>query len=1075
MTISKYLTTAAYVSLSALLVLSIPASAKNDKDKKDEAKWDVSNPPGKKHNIKIDTKTGTWMSLDVSPDGKTIVFDLLGDIYTLPIEGGKATAIAKGMAWEIQPRFSPDGKRIAFTSDRAGADNIWTMDIDGSDPEQVTKEKFRLLNNPTWSPDGRFIAARKHFTTSRSLGTGEIWLYHTSGGSGVKLVKKPGDSFQKELGEPMFAPDGKSIYYSKNTTPGNRFIYAQDSNTTLFEILEYEMDTGEISTAVSGYGGSVRPTPSPDGNTMAFVRRERAKSKLYLKDMTSGEERKIYDHLDQDMQETWAVHGVYPNMDWTPDGKILVFWAGGKIRRHDIQSGDTTTIEFHVTDTREVIKPPRPHIEISPDMVEAKMVKFTQVSPDGKQVVFEAFGKLYLKSLPSGKPVRLTNWDDNIRELQPAWSRDGKSLAFISWQDDKLASIQIRDMLSGNTAQITTKPGHYNNPSFSPNGDSIVFEKKSGGYLTSNLWSNAPGLYHMSSKGGTQGEAMVRFSKSGSMPHFGADNARIYFTKSREKTRSLVSTNLDGEAQRVHASSKMVQMFTISPNGKNIAFRENYNLFVTPVLSGPQNTDTGPKSKSLPVTKTSTGGAQYPSWSNGGDTINWSLGPVLYSAETKDIVANKDYEPPTKGSALKVKRKADRPDGMIAITGARIITMDGKNGGVIEDGVILVENNRIKAVGRLGDIRIPDTAQTLDASGKTIIPGLIDAHAHGAQGTSGLIPNQNWAAIAHLAFGVTTIHDPSSRADLIFAASEMQRAGMILAPRTFSTGEVIYGAKAPAFFAKIDNLADAKEHIDRLKAQGAYSVKNYNQPRREQRQQVVTAARDANIAVVAEGGSLFHMDLSMIADGNTGIEHNLPQSELYDDVIQFYSQTSVGYTPTLGVTYGGIRGETYYYQKSDVWKHPLLSKHVPPHVLQPASVRRQKAPDADYADALSAATAKKLAEAGVLVSIGAHGQREGLGSHWEMWSFVRGGMSPLQALTAATTAPAEHLGYDKDIGSLEVGKLADLVILDANPLEDIHNSDNVEYVMLGGRLYKADTMNEVLSGDRKRAPYYWEK
>jgi len=321
---------------------------------------------------------------------------------------------------------------------------------------------------------------------------------------------------------------------------------------------------------------------------------------------------------------------------------------------------------------------------------------------------------------------------------------------------------------------------------------------------------------------------------------------------------------------------------------------------------------------------------------------------------------------------------------------------------------------------------------------------------------------------------VTTVHDPSSQADHIFAASEMQRAGMILAPRTFSTGEVVYGAKAPGFFASIDSEDDAKEHIARLKAQGAYSVKNYNQPRREQRQQVVTAAREANLAVVAEGGSLFHMDLSMVADGNTGIEHNLPQSELYDDVVQFYSQTGVGYTPTLIVSYGGISGENYYYQKDDVWKHPLLSKHVPPHILQPASVRRQKAPDADYVDATSAATAKKLAEAGVPVSIGAHGQREGLGSHWEMWSFVRGGMSPLQALKAATITPAEHLGYNKDIGSLKTGKLADLIIIDGNPLDDIRNSDHIEHVMLGGRLYKADTMEEVLSGDSKLVPYYWE-
>ena len=567
MTTTKSLKLLAFVSLSTLLLATSFAYAKDgEKDKKEEAKWDVSNPPGKKLDVKINTKTGTWMSLDVSPDGKTIAFDLLGDIYTMPISGGKAASISSGMAWEIQPRFSPDGKRIAFISDRAGGDNVWTMKTDGTDLQQVTDESFRLLNNPTWSPDGRFIAARKHFTTSRSLGTGEIWLYDAKGKTkgGVKLVKRPNETHQKELGEPMFSADGNSIYYSANTTSGGRFIYAQDSNDTLFEIMKYDLDTGETSTAVSGAGGSVRPTPSPDGKTMAFVRRERAKSKLYLKDMESGKEWKIYDDLDQDMQETWAVHGVYPNMDWTSDGSALIFWAGGKIRKYSVSTTKVSTIPFRVKDVRETLVPPRPSIDVSPNTVDAKMIKFTQVSPDGKSVIFEALGKLYVKSLPDGKPKRLTDWDDNIRELHPAWSRNSNVLVFSSWEDAELGALHLWDVSSGDHQKITNAPGHYNHPSFSPSGETIVFEKSSGGYLTSNLWSNAPGIYRMSALGGD----MTRISKSGENPHFGSDENRIYYTKSQDKTRSLISTDLSGEAERVHTSSKMAQMFVISPDGK---------------------------------------------------------------------------------------------------------------------------------------------------------------------------------------------------------------------------------------------------------------------------------------------------------------------------------------------------------------------------------------------------------------------------------------------------------------------------------------------------------------------------
>ncbi|MEM6586018.1 MAG: amidohydrolase, partial [Pseudomonadota bacterium] len=208
--------------------------------------WDVQAPKGSKiTQIPIQTDEGTWMDVDVSPDGTTIAFTLLGDIYTVPMSGGAASRIAEGMAWEVHPRFSPDGKRIAFTSDRGGGNNIWLMNADGSDKRQLTKESFRLLNQPTWSPDGRFIAAKKHFTTQRSLGTGEIWMYHVSGGGGVQVVERRSTELQKELGEPIFAPDGKAIYYTRNTTGGNTFIYAQDSNAGIFAIEKHDLEKGE--------------------------------------------------------------------------------------------------------------------------------------------------------------------------------------------------------------------------------------------------------------------------------------------------------------------------------------------------------------------------------------------------------------------------------------------------------------------------------------------------------------------------------------------------------------------------------------------------------------------------------------------------------------------------------------------------------------------------------------------------------------------------------------------------------------------------------------------------------------
>jgi imidazolonepropionase-like amidohydrolase/Tol biopolymer transport system component len=1041
------------------------------------AKWDVNAPPGMvTREIRIDTSEGSWMNVDVSPDGRTIAFDLLGDIYTMPIAGGTPRRIAEGLAYEQQPRFSPDGRRIAFVSDRGGGDNIWIMNADGSDKRPLTKEDFRLLNQPSWSPDGRFIVAKKHFTTGRSLGTGEVWLYHVSGGGGVPLVKRPNEQHQKELGEPIYAPDGKAIYFTRNITPGPVFQYAQNSNTDLFDIERYDLDTGEVTTAVSGVGGSVRPTPSPDGKKIAFVRRERARSKLYVKDLVSGEERKVYDALDQDVQETWAVTGVYPNMAWTPDSREIVFWAGGKIRRVGADGSGAAEIPFHVSDTRVVIDATHPQVEVAPDRFQTKMPRWASVSPDGRQVVFETLGKLWIEPMAGGAPRRLVKGDEAEFELFPSWSRDGRTIVFVGWTDQGLGHIRTVPAAGGAARDVTGQPGHYARPRFSPDGRTIVFEKGGGGFLTSPRWSEDPGVYRVAATGGPA----VRISRDGAEPQFGADDDRVFMIASSGEKRQLVSTDLSGQAKRTHATGELVNDFEVSPDGQYVAFRQNYEAFVMPLMPGTQDVAVDEKGGPLPVTRASAEGADFINWSENGRRLHWSMGPTVFTADTAALFAlapgdtGPKYQPPRTGVSISMDVTADKPTGIVALTGARIVTMASKDGGIIDDGVIVIRGDRIVAVGKRGEVAIPAGAKVVDVSGKTIVPGFVDAHAHGPQGEDDLVPQQNWSAMANLAFGTTTIHDPSARAAEIYVASEMQRAGKILAPRTFSTGEIIYGAKAADVYAEINTYDDALAHVRRLKAEGAHSVKNYNQPRREQRQMVVAAAQHEGLEVVPEGGSLFTMDVTLIQDGDSTLEHNIPLRVYYDDLIQFWSQTKTNYTPTLIVTYGGPAGDPYWRQHMDVWRHPLLTRHEPPGILAAQNVRRTMAPEEDYVDADSAREAKKLADRGVQVSIGAHGQQAGLGAHWEMWSFVRGGWTPIEALRAATIMPATSLGYAKDVGSLEPGKLADLVVLDADPTVDIRNTDKVHEVMLGGRLYDSATLNEVATGNRKRQPYWWE-
>ena len=1044
----------------------------------EDPKWDVNAPPGVAiKQVSIRTEEGTWIDVDVSPDGQSIAFALLGDIYTMPIAGGTPTRIAEGLAWEVQPRFSPDGKRIAFTSDRGGGDNIWLMNADGSDKRQLTKEDFRLLNQPTWSPDGQFIAAKKHFTTGRSLGTGEVWLYHVSGGSGVALVERPNPQHQKELGEPIYAPDGSAIYYTRNVTPGPIFEYAQDSNTELFNIERYDLARGEVTTAVGGLGGAVRPTPSPDGSKIAFVRRENTRSKLYVRDLASGEERKVYDDLDQDVQETWAVTGVYPNMDWTPDSRSIVFWAGGKIRRVDADGSNARVIPFAVSDTRGIASAPHPVIPVEQAQVEVTMPRFATVSPDGRTVVLESLGKLYTMPARGGTMRRLTSGDDGM-ELYPSWSRDGSRIVYVRWSDSGLGQIRTVGATGSGDRAVTDRPGHYANPVFSPDGATIVFERGEGGYLTAPEYSDNPGVYRVAARGGEQ----TLVARSGSSPHFGAANDRVFMTRSADGAQQLVSTDLNGEAARVHAKGELVTGYSVSPSGQYFAFTENYDAFAMPLMPGGQAVDISAGAKNLPVVELSDSAADYVHWSTDGNRVHWSLGPTLYTAALSRLFPSAPpaegeertaYTPPQTGVSMLRTEKADIASGTLAITGAKVVTMAGSDGGIVEGATVLIRDGRIVQVGPSASVDIPRGTPTIDAAGKTIVPGFVDAHAHGAYADGELVPQQNWSLIQNLALGTTTIHDPSSNTSF-FVAEDMQRTGRLLGPRMFSTGRIIYGARAPGAYAQIDTLEDALDHVRRLKAEGAPSVKNYNQPRRDQRQMVVEAARRENMLVVAEGGSLYGMDMNLIADGNSTLEHNIPVLEVYDDVLQFFGQSQTNYTPTLVVGYGGLAGDPYWRQATDVFAQPLLVAHTPPAILRAGNARRTTAPEGDFVDDDVARVAKRIADTGVLVSIGAHGQQAGIGTHWEIWSFVRGGMTPLEALQAATIVPARSLGMEREIGSLEPGKLADLVILDGDPLENIRNTERVDTVVLGGRAYDAATMNETVTGDARRTPYWWE-
>jgi imidazolonepropionase-like amidohydrolase/Tol biopolymer transport system component len=1072
----------------------------------DKKKWDVNDPttlggmPYK--SIEFSTNEGTWTCLDVSPDGRTIVFDLLGDIYTMPIEGGVTTCIRSGLAWEVQPRFSPNGQQILFTSDAGGGDNIWLMQKDGSKPKQITKESFRLLNNAAWMPDGNYFVARKHFTSGRSLGAGEMWMYHISGGDGLQLTKKKND--QQDVNEPVVSSDGRYVYFSEDLYGGGFFQYNKNPNKQIFGIRRYDREEGKIEDITGGSGGACRPQLSPDGQWLAFVRRVEVKTVLFLHNLASGEEFPLYDALDKDQQEAWSIFGCYPGFDWAENGNIYIS-AGGKIKKLQFSLGETavrspdnsikksyspsltsaTEVPYTCNVKTKVAETLRFENKVFEKQFTANAIRNAVTSPDGKTLIYNAAGQLFQKSLPNGKNSLLLK---NLTALQgtyePIFSKDGKQIAFVFWDDEIGGGIKTLDLNTNEVKNVTYEKGIYRTPAFSPDGKTIVFRRQESDDELGASYTKKTGIYRIN----TDGTDLKFVTENGENPIFSPDGTRIYVNTGGYLFGSLdkayKSYNLNGFDEKTLFKSKYANQWSPSPDGKWLAFSELHKVYVCAMPMPGKEVEVSKDASGYPVAQLARDAGVSLHWSADSKNVHWTLGDEYFTSAINQRFAFLEGAPDslpaidTAGVHIGLKLESDAPKGTIIFENARIITMENEE--VIENGVLVVTDNQIQFVGTKNQFDASkiktSTAKRIDCTGKTIMPGIIDVHAHSGNFRFGLNPQKQWEYYANLAFGVTTSHDPSTNSEMVFSNAEMIKAGRLIGPRLFSTGTILYGAEGD-FKAPVNSLEDARSALRRTKAWGAFSVKSYNQPRRDQRQQVVAAARELKMEVVPEGGSFFAHNMTQVVDGHTGVEHNIPVAPLYNDVITLWSKTKTHNTPTLIVNYGGLNGEYYWYQNTDVWKNAKLRTFVPRNVLDERSKHVTKAPDEEYQNGhiLVSKSCTKLQNAGVNINLGAHGQLQGLGAHWELWMLQQGGMSNMQALKCATINGAIYIGLDKEIGSLKAGKLADLIVLEKNPLENIQNSNTVQYTMVNGRLYDSNTMNEVGNYDQKRSKFWFEK
>ncbi len=1025
--------------------------------------------PGRK--IEFDTDEGSWLSLDVSPDGQTIVFEMLGDIYTLPINGGTAKLLFGGLAYESQPRFSPDGRMLTFLSDREGSENVWVANVDGTSPRRISSEAQMIYCSPSFSSDGKQVFA--------SRGTGklpfELWVYDVDGpGTGKKIVtgkKSAGQGNNSALG--VFASkDGKYLYYSSRSGR----LGAVNSSLPLWQVARMDRQSGKEEVITQERGSAFSPVLSPDGTKLVYGTRFDTETGLRIWDLKTDEDHWLKYPIQHDDQETFfhPSSDIIPRYAFTPDGSAILASYGGKINRIDVATGRSTIVPFKVHVAAE-IGPLLDYPERLDDgPVRARIIQDPRPFPDGKRLAFSAFAHIYVMDLPSGKPKQLTNTPGG--ENQPVWSPDGQWIGFITWTDQGGDVWKIRADGSGGPQRLTRESAFYKDLAWTPDGSKLVVLKvptkvqlKDQRNVSVIEGASDQELVWLPSDGG---DTKVVMPADGLLqPQFTSQSDRIYYVLGQD----LMSVKFDGSDRKKHvrvtgrgAGDREVGPPTemrVSPDGRWAIFvfhMIHSQAYLVPISETPASIDVTAETTSAKVFAET--GVDYLEWTNAGKTITWSAGRTFFQ-QPLDAVVNQSGPGSIQVTEVIVERERKKPNGTIVLRGARAITMRGDE--VIPDSDIVITGNRIASIGARGSVAVPSDAKIIDVKGKTIVPGFIDMHDHWLDIQREVLDLKNWNLLMTLAFGVTTGRDPQIDTNDTFVYGDLVEAGDIVGPRVFASGGGIFWSYNLKTVEQAERVLARYKNLYHIKFVKSYLVGN-----RRQKELLAIACQRLGLMPTAEGQGDTKVGLIHTIDGLSGNEHVMPTLPMYRDMVELIARSKVFYTPTLVITGAGLYAENYFYTNTEVHNDPKVQRFMPHNLIDAKTKRRQWFAKDEYNFPRVAESLAKIVRAGGNVCVGSHGQLQGLAFHWEMWSMGTR-MTPMEVLRSATLTGAQGLGYGADLGSLEKGKLADLVILDKNPLDDIRNTTSIKYVMKNGSLYDGDTLNEIWPSTKPLSPLWW--
>lgn len=1037
-------------------------------------------------NLRFETDEGTWMSVDVSADGRTIVFELLGDLYTLPIGGGRAKRLTSGPAFDAQPRYSPDGRQIVFVSDRNGAENLWIMSTESGEAQPLTSERGRFMISPEWSPDGGSIVVSSSTRTLGHQREYQLFAYPVASPSVGRRITGADNSGPATVLGAAFARDPNEIVAAIQTPQAWPSVAS-------WQIAAIDPVTGHISQMTYELASAMRPVLSPDGRYLVFATPWQGKLRLKLVDRQSHRERWLLDELDFSADgETAPRRDLLPGASFTPDGEALVVAHHGKFWRVTVADGRATQIPFTALIEAELAPLAQFDYPLHDDAVAVRRIEQPRRAPDGCRLAFSALDRIWVQDLCARKaPVQLSVGEDGA--FFPTWSPDSRFVAYVSWNDLRGGDIwRVRADGKSQPERLSRQSAFYEKLAYSPDGRRLLAARGHAyerAMLTSEVRNKGRGqsseLIWLPASGGaatriTGINAMPRWTSSHyGLPHFSLDSSRIHFN---DPVDGLLSVRWDGSERRtilrVEGPAVLADAMApaddllLSPNGRQVVALLSGQVWLLPLPSASDaaTTVTLPSGAAAAgACRLSLEGGDFPSWSADGRALHWSLGSTFFS---QDVTAIPFADSLRTDIALEVKR--DIPRGSVMYRGARVITMRGNE--IIERADLLVVDNRIRAVGSQGSIDIPPETRVLDVGGRTILPGYVDVHWHGDV-SWGVHRTQVWENMVSLAYGVTAIRDPQPTTPDILTYADRLAASGERGPRIFSTGRGVF--RSDDIRSAADAQAVARRHALFYRTE---TLKDYMvNADREVHRWLADAAREYRLTPTAESNSDLKYSITRIFDGYGGQEHMPSATKYYRDLVQLIALSGMTISETTGSPAVLERPSDSGYSLGRLVQQQVLHadqkvrRYFPQKEIDYLAVQANEPPRGEYASLQLAGHAKAILDAGGRIALGTHGALQGLGAHWILWTLVEGGMHPHDALRVATLMGAEAIGHGHDFGSIEPGKLADLQVLEGNPLEDIRHTLSLRYVSVNGRLYDASTLDQIWPQSQALGRQWWHR